>query len=118
MQALALLDDMTAAGVVPDEYTYASLITACGNSGQPEKAVQLLRDMTTNTNNNDDNSGTVRTAGLFSYNAAIGACDKVCLLLCCKVLIFVNICGLKPCFPKVCKQHCSEIVFCRTTVCC
>jgi pentatricopeptide repeat protein len=71
---------MTAAGVVPDEYTYASLITACGNSGQPEKAVQLLRDMTTSTSTTDDDS-TVRTAGLFSYNAAIGACDKVCVAL-------------------------------------
>jgi pentatricopeptide repeat protein len=69
---------MTAAGVVPDEYTYASLITACGNSGQPEKAVQLLRDMTTSTSTTNDDC-TVRTAGLFSYNAAIGACDKVCV---------------------------------------
>jgi pentatricopeptide repeat protein len=77
---------MTAAGVVPDEYTYASLITACGNSGQPEQAVQLLRDMTNTTNDNDadsssNSSGAIRTAGLFSYNAAIGACDKVCVLL-------------------------------------
>lgn len=34
---------MRARGVMPDEVTYSSAITACGNAGQAKRAIALLR---------------------------------------------------------------------------
>ena len=41
-KALDLLEEMKANGVVPNEFTYSSVINACGNGSQWERALELL----------------------------------------------------------------------------
>ena len=41
------LQTMRARGVAPDEITYSSAITACGNSGEAGEALALLKVLTT-----------------------------------------------------------------------
>ena len=65
-RAVALLGEMTAAGVAPNKYCFGAAISACEKGGQWERAVALLGEM--------------RTAGVppnvVAFNAAISACGK------------------------------------------
>jgi pentatricopeptide repeat protein len=63
---LELLDEMEDNGVPPNEVSYSVCITACGNGGQWEKALQLLNLMKEKS----------MQTNLITYNAAITALSK------------------------------------------
>lgn len=44
-KALHFLDEMRTMGVTPNEYTYSAAISACGNGGKWEKALDLLNEV-------------------------------------------------------------------------
>lgn len=41
-KALDVLEDMKQNGVIPNDFTYSAAITACGNGGQWERALDLI----------------------------------------------------------------------------
>jgi pentatricopeptide repeat domain-containing protein 1 len=43
--ALKLLDDMRDNNVLPNQYTYSSAITACGNCGKWKQSLDLLKQV-------------------------------------------------------------------------
>lgn len=63
-QAVALVKEMAAAGLVPDAITYNSLIVACGRAGQWKQALSVLRGMKKQGIRCD----------IIAYSAAISAC--------------------------------------------
>lgn len=63
-QAFSLFEEMPAAGVIPDEYTFSNLIMVCKKDS--EKALLLMRSM----------EQTGLKPGSVAYNAAIVACGN------------------------------------------
>jgi len=66
--ALSLLRRMKEEGLAPDIQTYSSVISACEAGGQWQRALGILRLMTS-----DDS---IENPNKYCYNAAIAACEK------------------------------------------
>ncbi|CAN0561657.1 unnamed protein product, partial [Ectocarpus sp. 12 AP-2014] len=64
-EAMSMMKQMEKDGIAFDEFTYSSVIVACGRGGQPRKALELLDEM-------------VQVHGIapdmICYGAAIQAC--------------------------------------------
>ncbi|CAM9221077.1 unnamed protein product [Ectocarpus fasciculatus] len=63
-QALALMEEMQAAGIKPDQIAYGTAVSACAMAGQWQKAVALLADMRRSKLRPD----------VVAYSSAIKAC--------------------------------------------
>lgn len=68
-RALMLLEQMAAAGMRPDAYSYSAAITACSRAGQPERAVAVFRQCCANE---EAGYGPNRVV----FNAMLSACQR------------------------------------------
>jgi pentatricopeptide repeat domain-containing protein 1 len=66
LEALKTYSDLIAYGLLPDLYTFSTLITACGKSGRWEEALKVFGAM------KDYNI----TPDTVTYNALISACGN------------------------------------------